>query len=440
MKLKTQIKDLSSLNNIAIPLIFTYLTGYLYTLADKAIIGRTSIEGFAAISVSSKLIFLLTGSLGLFGIAFNILSGKEIGQRNIKTFSEYFNTAIISCIMIGIGFQIVALLFAKSFYNSFYNLTGDSLSYACNYTYISSITVGIQGTLFIFNACFRNINKTKVLIYSSIIAGGVNLVTDYILVFGKLGFPELGPSGAAIGNVLGMTTSLLMAIFFLKKHDFVKFRVEFDFKRFKEMFKIFVPLSLQDLIEDSLFIIILTSIISQFGINQLATYNLIDSILYLLILPAHAYANAALTISSQQIGINNKQRVASISKMATAASLVFFILLSIIFLSTSSKSLNIITNDISLIEISITYCFLAVISNIFNITNQVYKKIVQSIGEERWCLYFTTTVSLISLLIIYVMTKMHSNLNVIYLGLFFYHFMLTAGYYIRINIKKIKNN
>ena len=67
--------------------------------------------------------------------------------------------------------------------------------------------------IFNFSVYFRNLKNTKISFYSTIISTSINIVFDYLFVFGKFGFPELGAKGAAIGSGLGLLAGLIIYVF-----------------------------------------------------------------------------------------------------------------------------------------------------------------------------------------------------------------------------------
>lgn len=69
--------DILKILSIAFPILFTYITGYIFTLGDQSIIGRTSLEGYSAVSVVSNILYAVTGTLGIMSLSLNILGSKK---------------------------------------------------------------------------------------------------------------------------------------------------------------------------------------------------------------------------------------------------------------------------------------------------------------------------------------------------------------------------
>lgn len=202
--------NLKRINKLAAPVLLSYLTGFLFTLADQAIIGRTSLNAYAAVSVVSNLLYAITGTLGIISLALNINGSKMLGENNKKGYAELFSTAMSLSIIIGLLFEIIYLSLGKIILKSGFNMSEDLLGYGYRYLIIAGLGTGLNMIIFIFSSFYKTIEKTGVLLTGSIISNFINIALDYVLVFGKFGFPELGVTGAAIGTAAGLAVNVLI--------------------------------------------------------------------------------------------------------------------------------------------------------------------------------------------------------------------------------------
>ena len=163
-------------------------------------------------------------------------------------------------------------------FKEMFGLEGNVLKDCLGYFYISSVTVLLNMIIFIFSAYFRNLKNTKISLYSTIVATGVNIVFDYSLVYGKFGFPEVGVKGAAIGSVIGLTVGIVIYIIEICKEGRVSFKVFFKKNIFKNLIILYIPLLGQDLMEGTVFTLILTGIVSRLGVYEIAAYSLSETI------------------------------------------------------------------------------------------------------------------------------------------------------------------
>ncbi|WP_407082995.1 MATE family efflux transporter [Paenibacillus polygoni] len=135
----------------------------------------------------------------------------------MNKFGESFIVTMSISLLIGVLCEILILGYGTKIMEIIYGLNDETLSVAGEYLNVAGLTIGINLILFNFSSYFKNINKSHILVYSLTAASIVNVCVDYVLVYGKFGFPELGAIGAAIGSVIGYTMSLLLSIFFFRK-------------------------------------------------------------------------------------------------------------------------------------------------------------------------------------------------------------------------------
>ena len=101
---------------------------------------------------------------------------------------------------------------------------------------ISYFNIVIYGVLFsILRNClscyFSGLGRTKVVMMAALVSVAVNVILDYILIFGKLGFPVMGIRGAAIATVIGSFTGLcILIIVYLGRFNRENFAIMNSFK------------------------------------------------------------------------------------------------------------------------------------------------------------------------------------------------------------------
>lgn len=281
--------NFNRINKLAFPILISYMSGYLFTLADQMIIGRTSLEAYTAVSVVSNLLYALTGTLGIISLSLNIIGSKILGENNRSDYAKLFNTTMAVFIAIGIICEVVYLFLGKFILQFGFNMSGDILRYGYYYLIIAGLGTGLNIVLFIFSAFFKSIEKTKIILKGSIISNALNILIDYVLVFGKFGLPKLGVIGAAIGTITGLALNIFIYYLSFKKWSWFKLHTMINKKLFKTIRSSYIPLLGQDLIESSAFTTILLMIVTKLGPESTSAYNVIFVVLGAINLPIYAY-------------------------------------------------------------------------------------------------------------------------------------------------------
>ena len=208
-----------------------------------------------------------------------------------------------------------------------------------------------------FRAFFVGIIRTKVLTYNAIVMALTNVVLDYLLIFGKYGFPEMGLSGAALSSVVaeGVSTvffiTYLLASVDLKKYGFSGF-VWKNFLVVKNILNVSTSLMIQQFLALSTWLLFFV-VIEGMGENSLAVSNIIRSLYMIFGMQIMALSSTSSTLVSNTIGAGRTNEVISlilkIVRLTLTISLVFVILLFFF----PQQILSIYTSDPELIAESI---------------------------------------------------------------------------------------
>ena len=209
---------------IALPLIFQNLITNFVSMLDNIMVGQVGTAQMSGVSIVNQFIFVfnltLFGGLSgasIFGTQF-FGKGDDEGQRYTFRFR-----LILTAIVCSAG-ALIFYLFGTEIISLF--LSGDdspeqiqaTLAYGKEYLGIMILTLFPFGFGQAYASVIRECGETKVPMYGAMSAIGVNLLLDYGLIFGKLGFPQLGVAGAAIATLAAKCIEALVMIVWAHTH------------------------------------------------------------------------------------------------------------------------------------------------------------------------------------------------------------------------------
>lgn len=428
MKLeKIKNDDFTEINKIATPILASSFVEVIFNVADQAIIGRTNVVGYASVGIAANLIYILTGTIGILSLAFSILFGQALGREDKKEAESIFQTAITLAILIGAFFGVFCILFGKSFLSQVYGLDNEMLECAYDYLKIAGWGLGLNTIIFVLSAYFKNLKRTEVHFYATVVSLIVNFVLDYVLVFGKLGAPAMGVKGAAIGTVLGLAVYMCIYIWHYKRVNYMLYKPFINKYWLHKIMKLYIPLLSQDFVEGTLFVLIITAIITRFNVYAVASYNLLEAVSGIISLPIFVYAGTALTLVTQNL--KNVDNIKRYCFVAYLCSLFFVASIGGLFVLFPEITSSIITSDRVLIEAASGFFVLIVSIQIFNITNQMFKYCLQGVSQETWVLIFSTVISAITCGIVYILSYvLKLELVGVYIGILIEYIILSMGY------------
>ncbi len=209
---------------IAIPIMLqngiTNFVGFL----DNIMIGQLGTDQMSGVSIVNQLFFVFF--LCIFGAVSGagIFTAQYFGKGDLEGVRETFRFKLYSCLTIAVISIFVFLIFGNQFIRLFLHEGSDTgnilatLGYAHEYLIILIISFIPFVLMQIYASTLREIGKTILPMIASIIAVVVNLFLNYVLIFGKFGFPALGVKGAAIATLCSRIIEALVVILWIHSH------------------------------------------------------------------------------------------------------------------------------------------------------------------------------------------------------------------------------
>ena len=224
----TEIKNdrsyIKTLLKIAIPMMVQNGISNFVNLLDNLMIGRVGTNALSGVAIANQLIFVFylvifgaTAGVGIFTAQYKGKGDTE-GIRYSFRFKLIFNT-VLSALCV-----LVFVLFARNLINLFLLGEGDpadaaeTLEIGVKYMRIILISLIPIGLTQAYGGTLRDLGSTKVPMFASVCAIFVNLIGNWILIYGHFGLPALGAEGAAIATVLSRFVELTILIVYTGKH------------------------------------------------------------------------------------------------------------------------------------------------------------------------------------------------------------------------------
>lgn len=426
-------KEWKNINRMAYPILLNYLVTSAFEIMDKAIIGHYSARGFAVVGIAASIIYTVTGALGVLSAAFHIIAAEEKGKQNEAGFESIFIASKNLTILIGMLFLIISLLGGSCYFKMVCNIQGRELQELLSYFYPASITVLQNMLLFQYSAYFRNKMNTRISLYSSVVSTGVNLFFDFSLVFGRFGMPQLGTAGAAWGSVIGLFFGLevYQVKYYWETNDKVSTRQSADFAKtrleIRRILKLYPALLGQEMLESTIFSIVISSIVARLGLETMAVYNLLDTVGSTIGLPVYAYATATQTYALQKHAEGNGFAVKQYLKAGITAAAILILLLCIFCGGLYRGIFRLIITDDAVIKASGRVLWLVFLTILAKVPYQIFMNNLQGTGNEKFILGCTAIGTLLASVGMVVFVKM-IHLPGIYLTMTLEYIGLTAVY------------
>ena len=217
MVLSNYTKEFKYNLKLASPVILGMLGHTFVSFVDNVMVGQLGAAELAAVSLGNSFIFIAM-SLGIgFSTAITPLVAEADSEQNFEKGKSVFKHGFFLCTVLGL-LLFILLLFAKPL---MYIMDQPEEVVQLAIPYLDLVAFSLV-PLIIFQAFKQfsdGLSLTKYPMYATILANVVNVVINYILIFGKFGFPEMGIVGAAVGTLVSRFVMLVHLWWLLAKRD-----------------------------------------------------------------------------------------------------------------------------------------------------------------------------------------------------------------------------
>lgn len=280
----------------------------LASLLDNIMIGQLGTLSMSGVSITNQLLQVFNVTI------FGAMSGPGIfmaqfyGKKNKEGVENCFRIKL----MIGLIITILAIFLFYTFGNQLISLylndnPSDSLK-TLNYgmDYLKIMLIGLIPFVItqVYSSSLRETGNTVLPMIASIIAVIVNFCINYILIFGRFGFPQLGVTGAAIGTVVSRVAEMSINIIGGSRNLYLKDAIKMKkvpFDTTKEMLKRGLPLLCNEILW-SISIALISQSYSTRGIIAVAAINITTTVTNFFMIVCYAMGNSISIVVGQQLG------------------------------------------------------------------------------------------------------------------------------------------
>jgi putative MATE family efflux protein len=210
---------------VAVPIMIQNGISNFVSLLDNIMIGQVGTEKMSGVAIVNQLMFVLYlglfGALagpGIYGAQF-FGSGNHEGVRHSFRYKLYISLSLVSIgilVFLTCGESLMTLYLSEEVETA--QSADMVLKYGHDYLLVMLIGLIPFAIEEVYASTLRECGETRVPMVAGLIAVAVNLCLNYVLIFGKFGFPELGVTGAAIATVISRFVQAIVVIVWTHRH------------------------------------------------------------------------------------------------------------------------------------------------------------------------------------------------------------------------------
>lgn len=243
--------------SLSVPVVLSQLGHIAVTVADSAMVGRTGTVPLAAAAFAGSTFYAVL----LFGIGISYAITPLVSAALVKSKTERVGELLKNSLIIypiaGICLTLLLILVSR-FYDSF-GQEAEVAEAAVPYLVLLAVSIIPMMIFQVFRQFLEGLSQTRQSMVISLITNVLNIVLNYLLIFGEFGFPELGLVGAGIATLIArIIAAAMIAVYVFKAAAYQKYvkafkQVVVEIRVIKELLSLGLPSGLQLVFEVTAF-------------------------------------------------------------------------------------------------------------------------------------------------------------------------------------------
>ncbi|MBL8966490.1 MAG: MATE family efflux transporter [Spirochaetaceae bacterium] len=315
----------ASLFRIALPVMAGSLVETLYNLTDAFFLGKLGATEISAPSIAFPIVFfLIVFGSGLSGAGTTLIAQSK-GRGDPKKMSFYLNQMVLILGVAALLLSLVGLVLSRPLLGLL-KTPPEVFEAAASYLTIIFAGMPFMFAYFALQASFTAVGDSFTPLWVHLVAVGVNVILDPLLIFGLGPFPRLEVAGAAIATVLSQGVAAVISIAILARGRHGLRLSPGEMRPRADAVKLFLRIGLPSSVGQGLSALgfaVLQGVVNFFGASAIAAFGVGNRIISLFDIPAHGIASAATSLSGQALGARDEARAHRVVRVALVACLVF---------------------------------------------------------------------------------------------------------------------
>ncbi|HFQ61879.1 MAG TPA: MATE family efflux transporter [Epsilonproteobacteria bacterium] len=402
---------------LSLPAAMNSLLDMLQVVTDLIMVGRISAFAVAAVGLGLQSLMFIFAILTLFHVGTSALLSRFVGAGQMKRASVGLSTLLRFALMVSLPAAVGWYFFSSHIY-VWFGTAPEVVALGEDYVQVLTLMMPFVFMKLVFVSALNSAGDTKTPMKVKIVSIILNVILNYLFIFGNYGFPELGVMGAAVGTVIVNALEFLVYMFLYMKYKTPYIPMwEYSKSLLARALKVGIPASIERSLTFGSFMLF-TVIIAHYGTAVLAGYQIGLRVEGLAFMPGIGFTIAAMALMGQGLGAKKplQAREDVILVLKYTSGFMFFLSFFMIFMP--EKIVWLFTDDAQTIKEASLYLRIVGVSQIPLAFNFVLSGALRGAGDSKR----TLKINLISLWFVriipaFVLSWYFENILFVYLAM-----------------------
>jgi len=390
------IKDPKLINKrvwqLAWPAMVELLLSTLFSMVDMIMVGRISYQALTAVGLTNHPTMLALAVFQALNVGSTALVARFIGSGDIKNAKATVRQSMVLVTILGIVVSIAGYLLSPAIITF---MRAEPDVYPMSVTYLQIVSLGWLFTTISLNvgAILRGSGDTMTPMRYNLLSNLLNVVGNYVLIFGKFGFPAMGVAGAALSTTLcrGVAAFLALRAIFNKNRN-IGVSLKDDYRIDKNLLERLISIGLPSAMEQFLLRlgqVFFSRAVAGLGTAIYAAHQTAINISSLTFTPGQAFGMAATTMVGQSLGAKHPDVAEKAGLVARRMGLIIALAIAIVLFFFGYDAALLYVDDPEVARAAANALKILAIMQPMQSTQFILAGALRGAGDTRWPLYST---------------------------------------------------
>jgi putative MATE family efflux protein len=361
--------------------------------ADRLMLGRHDTDEVAALVPGGSILWSLSAIFGVWTVGTLAVVARDMGAGKPDAAKRHAVTSMAMALGIGAVAGAVGILLAGPLV-SFFGVEARVAAGGRDYLVILLATLPLQflglTLMIVYTAAGNTFTPMAVSVGSNLL----NILGNWCLIYGNLGFPEMGIRGAAISSTVSFSLfGLSLALLLFRRRSPIPLRFA-DLKAFSResaarMMRVSVPAAVERVIFHAGFVGF-ARIVTALGTASMAAHEILIAIQSAVFIPGEGFGIAAGSIMGRRLGAGRPEEALRAAKISTWLVSVSLVAIGIVFILLPGPLIGLFTTDWAIVAIGVPPLIVGAFEGFFLGVFQVLSGGIRGAGDTRTPMIATT--------------------------------------------------
>jgi len=334
---------------IAWPALVEMTLTQLASMVDMMMVGQLGPWAITSVGLTTQPKFLLMTMFMAMNVGATALIARYKGAGDYPKANLILRQALLMTFVFSAVSSVIGFLYSEPLVRFMGAADAQTLTGGTVYLQIQMVGFVILALTSTITAALRGVGDSRTAMIYNLTANMVNVIFNYLLIYGKFGFPRLEVAGASIATVIGQCAAFIMALIsILRGNQYLRLRFRDGFKpqieSLKSIFVIGIPAMVEQLFMRA-GVIIYSITVASLGTVAFATHQVCMNIQAMSFMNGQSFAVSATTLTGQSLGKRRPDMAQAYSSRTRRVGMMVSILLGLIFFFFGKSIVALYTNE-----------------------------------------------------------------------------------------------